>query len=277
MPAVLEGKVAIFGAGGPVGASAARALQDRYTLRLTDARPIAEIAAKGEPQSPGAPLPAVLPPPHECRVVDITDYEQVHEAARGMDALINVAVVRSLLAPAFGVSTIGAYHVAKAAVEHGIHRIVHTGPYHTGSRLNGDYWWDFDVAADAPLRPGGDLYAISKYLGGEITRVFAEEHGLEVVTFLYCNFLPGDGGDAPDGRGLSPFSTSWEDTGDVFLNALRVASLPRPYEPFLICADLPHGKYRPVKAKQLLGWEPKHRFERLWTRKAGGRVSGKAR
>src|ERR1700694_2414418 len=97
MAEVMEGKVAIFGAGGPVGAAAARALKEQYTLRLTDVQPIAEIAAEGKPQSPGAPLPEVLPAPHECRVVDVTDYQQVLEAARGMDALINTTVLRSVL------------------------------------------------------------------------------------------------------------------------------------------------------------------------------------
>ena len=57
MAAVREGKVALFGAGGPVGAAAARALRDHYTLRLTDRRPLAEIIAENKPQSPDAPLP----------------------------------------------------------------------------------------------------------------------------------------------------------------------------------------------------------------------------
>src|SRR4051812_12099890 len=101
MPPVNEGKVAIFGAGGPVGAAAARSLRDHYRLRLSDVRPIAEIAAEGKPQSPGAPLPEGLPAPHETRVVDVSDYSQVLDAARGMDALVNVSVLRHVLVPAF--------------------------------------------------------------------------------------------------------------------------------------------------------------------------------
>jgi nucleoside-diphosphate-sugar epimerase len=266
MAAVNEGKLCIYGAGGPVGAAAAAALRDHYTLRLTDVRPLDEIRAAGERQSPGAPLPEVLPPPHETRVVDIADYEQVRDAARGMDALINVSVVRHHLAPAFDVNLVGAYNVAKAAVELGIRRIIHTGPLHVSLDHNADFWWDFGVPDDAPLHPGGDLYAVSKFLGGEVTRIFAEEHGLEVVTFLYCHFMPGDGGEHPDGSGCWPFVTSWEDCGEAFLYGLRVPSLPRPYEPFFICADTPHAKYPPHKAKRLLGWEAKDRFERLWTR-----------
>jgi nucleoside-diphosphate-sugar epimerase len=254
MPPVLEGRVAVFGAGGPVAAMAAKALQDHYTLRLTDARPLAEIASEGKPQSPGAPLPEPLPSPHECRVVDVTNYAQVLEAARGMDALINCSVVRHEREAAFRVNMVGAYHVAKAAVELGIRRLVHTGPFHTHLGHNADTWWDFDVPDDVPLHPGGDLYAVSKFLGGEVTRVFAEQHGLEVITLLFCNFLPAASPAWQNGHS-GTFAVSWEDTGPAFLHALRAPALARPYEPFFITADLPQGKYRPLKAKRLLGWE----------------------
>jgi nucleoside-diphosphate-sugar epimerase len=254
LPAVTEGRIAIFGAGGPVGAAAAQALRDHYTLRLTDVRPIAEIAAEGKPQSRGAPLPEALPAPHECRVVDVADYAQVREAARGMDALINTTVVRHELAAAFQVSMVGAYHVAKAAVEHGIRRVIHTGPFHTHLGHNSDYWWEFDVPDDAPLRPGSDLYAVSKYLGGEVMRVFAEQHELEVLTFLFCGFHPASS-PAWKKNTAGTFAVSWEDTGTAFLHGLRAPSPPRPYEPFFITAPLPQGKYPPLKARRLLGWE----------------------
>jgi len=164
------------------------------------------------------------------------------------------------------VNMLGAYHVAKAAVELGITRIIHTGPYHMWLNHNADYWADFGVPDDVPLHPGGDLYAVTKFLGGEITRVFAERHALEVVTFLYCNFMPADGGERADGSGTSPFVTSWEDCGEAFLYGLRAPSLPRPYEPFFICAPVPHSKYSTAKAERLLGWRARHHFERLCSR-----------
>jgi hypothetical protein len=260
-------RVAVYGAGGPVGAAAAQALKDHYVLRLTDLRPLNEITT---PQSAGAPLPEILPAPHEARVVDISDYEQVLDAARGMDALVNVSVLRHDLNHAFRVNLVGAYNVAKAAVECGIRRIIHTGPLHMYLDHNADYWWDHAVPDDAPLHPGGDLYAVSKYLGGEVTRVFAERHGLEVITFLYCHFMPSDAGDRADGSGCGPFVTSWEDCGEAFLYGLRAPVMPRPYEPFFINAAVPHGKFPPDKARRLLGWEARHRFERLWRRPAAG-------
>ncbi len=266
MAAVHSGRVAIFGAGGPVGAVATEWLKDHYVLRVTDVRSIAEILAEGRRQSEGAPLPPMLEAPHESLIVDVADYEQVLDAARGMDALVNVTVVRPHQKAAFDVNLVGAYNVAKAAVACGIKRIIHTGPLHTSLNHHADLWWDFDVRDDIPLHPGGDLYAVSKYLGGEVTRIFAEEFGLEVVTFLYCQFLPADGASRADGSGVHPFATSWEDCGEAFLYGLRAERLEQPYEPFFICADLPHAKYRAEKAKRLLGWRARHNFGRLWKR-----------
>tara|TARA_Y100000588_G_scaffold342171_1_gene386790 strand:- start:4194 stop:4994 length:801 start_codon:yes stop_codon:yes gene_type:complete len=266
LSAIESGNVAIFGAGGPVGAAAAEALRTDYTLRLTDLRSIEEIVDEDKPQSPAAPVPVVPEPPHEWRSVDVTDYEQVLATAAGMDALINVTVLRPVLVPAFGVNTIGAYNVMRAAVECGIKRVIHTGPRHTHLDFEGDYFSDFDVPDEAPLHPGSDLYALTKYLGGEIVRVFAERHGIEVITFLYCSFRPADPPDTPDGSGVHPFAIAWEDTGEPFLHALRTEKLTRAYEVIDICTPLPHGKYGTDKAERILGWKPRHRFERLYTK-----------
>ena len=112
MATVNEGKVVLFGAGGPVGASAIAALKDHYALRVTDLRPMTAVAA-APPQSPRAPIPEVLGLPHENRVVDITDYAQVLAACEGMDAAINVSVIRPHPVLAFQVNMVGAYNVAK--------------------------------------------------------------------------------------------------------------------------------------------------------------------
>lgn len=264
MAGIMSGNVCIFGAGGPVGAAAQAALQDSYTLRLTDIRDVHEIVERGEPQSPGAPLPVVPKPPHEWRVVDVADYEQVRAAAEGMDALINVSVLRHELVPAFRVNMVGAYNVMKAAVECGIKRVIHTGPRHTRLGFEGDYWPDFHIPDEAPLHPGADLYALTKCLGGEIVQTFAEQHDLEVITFLYCAFSPAAGREGV--QSLHPMQIAWEDTGEPFLHALRAPRMPHPYEVFDITADLPHSKWSAEKAKRLLGWRAKHHFEQIYTR-----------
>jgi nucleoside-diphosphate-sugar epimerase len=269
MAVVAGGRVVIFGAGGPVGAAAIEALKENYTLRLTDVRPMAEISAQASVQGRRAPVPELLASPHENMVVDVSDYGQVERACQGMDAAINLTVLRPDLEKAFAVNMTGAYNIARAAVACGLKRLIHTGPFHTTLEHDADYWNDHRLVDDIPLHPGGDLYALTKYLGGEITRVFAERHGLEVLVFLFCGFRPRRIEPAERGKGSGPFIVSWEDAGESFLYGLRAAQMPSPYETFFICAKTPDRKHRVDKAKRLLGWEAKDTFEELLRKPPG--------
>jgi nucleoside-diphosphate-sugar epimerase len=261
-----KGKVVIFGAGGPVGAATIASLKDHYTLRSTDAVAMRTIVDEERRQSPRAPLPEILPAPHDCRVVDVRDYEQVRDACDGMDAAINLTVVRPHPELAFTVNTIGAYNVAKAAAECGLKRLIHTGPFHTLLHHRADYWYDHELVDDIPLHPGDDLYALSKYLGNQVTRVFAEREGLEVLTFLFCGFRPREILPEERGRGVGSFTVSWEDTGEAFLCGLRAPAMENPYEVFFIATDTPDRKHRVDKARRLLGWQAQDRWEELYRR-----------
>jgi nucleoside-diphosphate-sugar epimerase len=228
--------------------------------------PLEQIVGEERRQGPRSPLPALLDSPHERLVVDVTRYDQVLEACRGMDAAINLTVLREHPEKAFTVNTIGAFNIARAASECGVQRLIHTGPFHTALHHGADSWHDHGVPDDIPLHPGDDLYALTKYLGGEVTRVFAERRGLEVVTFLFCLFRPRQILPQERGRGVSPFVVSWEDTGRAMLCGLRAPAMPTPYEAFLICAPQPYRKYPVDKARRLLGWEAADTWEALYDR-----------
>jgi nucleoside-diphosphate-sugar epimerase len=258
--------VVIFGAGGPLAAATSRALAPAYRLRLTDVRPIAEIAAEGKPQSPGAPLPDVLGAPHETMVVDVTDPEQVMRACEGMDAIINCTVVRPHPVNAFLVNFIGAYNVMRAAVAHRIRRVVHTGPQLVTNDRPSGYWWDFDVPNEAPQRPGTWLYGITKYLGLQTVRIFAEEYDLEVPSLLFSIFTNPEMPRRQVG-GVHPMTISWEDSGLAMRRALEVPELPSSFEVFHILANLPHRKYTNAKAKRILGWQPRDSLAPMWARR----------
>jgi nucleoside-diphosphate-sugar epimerase len=159
---------------------------------------------------------------------------------------------------------VGAYNVAKAAADAGVRRLIHTGPFHARMAHHADHWQDHQVPDDVPLHPGDDLYALSKYLGGQITRVFAEASDLDVLTYLFCGFRPGEVQPAERGRGAGPFTVSWEDSGRSFLYGLRAGDMPQPYEVFFIAADTPDRKYPVDKARRLLGWEAEDTFEELF-------------
>ncbi|MDQ3702304.1 MAG: NAD-dependent epimerase/dehydratase family protein [Chloroflexota bacterium] len=263
--------VVVFGAGGPLAAATTRVLASSYRLRLTDLRPIAEIAAEGKAQSVGAPLPEVLGPPHETMPVDVSDFDQVLRACEGMDAIINCTVVRPHPVNAFLVNFVGAYHVMRAAVAHGIRRVVHTGPQLVTNDRPAGYWWDFDVPDDAPPRPGTWLYGHTKYLGQETVRLFAEQYDLSVPVLLYSSFVNPQTA-KPQAGGVFAMSVSWEDAGEAMRRALEAPELPSPFEIFHILADLPHGKYSNAKARRLLGWQPRDSLAHLWaSREPAGR------
>ena len=254
-------RVVLFGAGGPVGAAAAAELAGAgYQLRLTDARPLADIARENEPQFPGAPVAHPLPAPHETGVVDVRDADAVAQACIGMDAVVNLSVLRADPARVFHINTVGAYHICQAAVRCGIRRVVQTGPQQATLDASVGYWGDYGLTGDAPSRPGLHLYAHSKYLGQEVCRVFAERHGLEIPCLLFDVFVN------PDRSGaLYPFSITFADAGRALRAALEVPSLPSPYEEMNLCADVPHGVFSPRRAREVLGFVPSDAMMPLWT------------
>jgi len=257
-------RVVIFGAGGPLGAVAAAALAPDHRLRLTDVRPLAEIAV-GPPQSPGAPLPHPLDQPHENIVVDVTDPDQVMRAVAGMAVVLNLTVMRRDPVEAFRVNLLGARHIMQAAVAHGLRRVVQTGPIQTILGHPAGYGADFHLAPDIPARPGDDLYFLSKFLGQEVCRLFAEEYGMEIPCLLFGNFV--DPGTPPLSEdAFYPFTLSWADAGTALRQAVRGPALPRPFMLMHPNADLPHGQYPNDEAKRLLDWQPRDRLEAFWRR-----------
>ena len=255
-------KLVLYGAGGPVAAAAIAELEQHHTLRLTDVRPPdvphPRLQAPGRADRwPSRPHPKE----HEFVAVDVTDPAQVLAAAEGMDAIVNLSVVRPDPVLSFRVNMMGAYNVMRAAVAHGIKRVVHTGP----EVIIGHYRYDFDVSVEAPPRPGTGYYLLTKYLGQEVVRAFAETHDLEVIALYFHVFQPGAAAE-PLG-GASPFLVSWEDTGRAFRCAVDAPPMPHRYEPFIITTDLPQGKFNAEKAERLLGWQPQDRFEGHWKRR----------
>lgn len=259
------GRIVVFGAGGPVAAATTAELARDHLLRLTDVRPMEEIVASHNLQKPGAPVPRALPAPHESRVVDVTDPGQVRDAVQGMDAIVNFSVARHDPVQAFRVNTLGAYNIARAAADTGVRRFVQTGPQQVTLTGPAGYWDDFGLSDDLPGRPGSHLYVLTKYLGHEICRIFAEEHGLQIPLLLFSEF---EDPMAPPEEpfGAFPFTVSWRDSALAVRQALHAPAFPRPLEPFHITADLPHGKYSNTKAKTLLGWQPRDRLEAHWRR-----------
>ena len=237
--------VLILGANGMLGPYVVSALEGKHKLRLTDVMDEMETR-------------------HEYRQVDAGDLDAVILVAEGMDAIINLSVLRRDRNIAFDVNARGAYKAARAALVHGIHRVINTGPHYT---ITGPAYEDFDhgIGPDVPPQPGTNLYALTKSLGQDISRIFTQHHDLYVLTLLFYSFHDADDR-SRDGGDLTPYAVTWEDAAQAFLPALSITleSLPSRCEVFFVFADLPHGKFSNEKAKRVLGWQPENRLEALW-------------
>jgi nucleoside-diphosphate-sugar epimerase len=238
-------KVAIYGANGAMGPHVVRALEGEHELRLSDVNDL-----EGSP--------------HEYRKIDVADLDAVVDAAEGMDAIINLSVLRDDRKIAFDVNARGCYNVMTAAVTHGVRRVVNTGPHFTLSGATYERF-DYDVGPDIPAQPGTNLYALTKSLGHEICRVFTRNHDVYVIGLFFYNFRPEE---SQVGQDLTPYSVTWEDTGRAFASALSVDldTLPSRWESFFVFADLPHNKFDNEKVKRLLGWRPTHDLHEFWTK-----------
>jgi hypothetical protein len=246
--------VLLIGAHGYLGPHVARALAAEHRLRITDVKP------------PPAELRAALPG-QQFAELDVTDADAVLRAAEGMDAIVNLAVVRGDPVLAFRVNTLGCYHVMQAAARHGIRRLINTGPHFcvAGPSYEG---FDHGIGPDAPPHPGTLLYALSKSLGLEVCRAMSEGLDLYVQTYLFYTFRAAE--EVQPGRGGVPFVVSWADAGELFRLGLAVelAKLPSRCEVFFILADLPQGKFLGDKARRVLGFQSRDAMDGLWRRPA---------
>ena len=242
--------VLILGGNGTMGPHVVKALEREHTLRITDVNDL-----EGSP--------------HEYLKVDSSDLDQVMAASEGMDAIVNLSVVRPDRQRAFDVNARGCYNVMSAAVEHGIRRVINTGPEMTVFGP-GYMQFDYQLTPDVPRHPGTALYALTKSLGQEICQVFSENHDVHVIELLFWGLVDPTVNPRPDGHAFgedfTPFAATLSDIGEAFGCALRVdlKELPSQCEVFTISADFPHGKFNHEKAKRILGWQPTDNMEYYW-------------
>jgi nucleoside-diphosphate-sugar epimerase len=240
-------KVLILGANGYLGPHVVKALEPHHELRVTDIK-----APAGKSR-------------HEFMYVDISSLEQVRKAAQGMDAIINLSVLRSDRKLAFDVNTRGCYNMMLAAIDYGIRRVINTGPHLVVAGRPYEQF-DFGIGPDVPPQPGTHLYGLSKSLGQEICRIYTHHHDVYVQEYLFFAFRDMD--KLTPGTDATPFSISWGDAAEAFRLGLDIdlAKLPSKCEIFFIFTDMPHGQFVNEKAKQVLGFRPKDDISVLWNK-----------
>jgi len=232
--------VLVLGASGNIAPNVTPGLESYYHLHLADIKP--------------------HPLGKSIITVDMTSYEQVFEASRGMDAIINFTVLRNDAVQSFEVNTKGAYHMMKAAAEHGIKKVIQPGPQY----VRDVYDHDFDID-DPPPMPSGDYYHPTKYLGMEICRIYAREYGIQTICFMFNGLGPKPTAPVTK-QDFPPFTVVWEDLQHACRLALEIESVPENFQAFNLLSYLAHGKYQIEKARRILGYAPLERLEDYFKR-----------
>ena len=228
-------RVLVLGACGNIGPFLTPGLAEHFRLTLAD----------------------VVPHPDGTAVdhVDVRDRAAVSDACAGHDAVLNLCVVRDDLTDSFAVNARGVDNISRALLEHGIRRVVHTGPQLVQS------WYDHDFGVDdVPLVPGARLYTLSKFLGMEISRAYAREHRLDTIWFLFGGLGPKpEPSEEPTDH--PPMFVVWEDLVAACRLALELEEVPEHYQAFHLTSYEGHGKYRVDSARRILGFEIGERLE----------------
>ncbi|MDA0748634.1 MAG: NAD(P)-dependent oxidoreductase [bacterium] len=164
--------IALFGAAGWLGRAALTNLSENHNVRAFDYSPDAWNSwndLDGEWAG-------------EAIHGDIANFDTVHSATEGMDAILHVAVYHSTKPGAYGVhdplpfdvNIRGLWNVLESAHQRGIKRVVHIGSCQTIHPKG--VFFTADVR-----RPDGSLYAVTKRLQEEMCRQYHDAFDTSII------------------------------------------------------------------------------------------------
>jgi uronate dehydrogenase len=163
-------KILITGAAGDVGSHLRRELAGRYALRLSDIRPIPDLA-----------------PGEEFVRGDCASLRDMLRVTPGVDAIVHLGgfSVEGPWEVILRANIVGAYQVFEAARRNGVRRVVFASSNHAVG------FYDRDETIDHRVYPRPDSrYGVSKVFGEALGSLYAYRYGMEVVCMRIGNVNP---------------------------------------------------------------------------------------
>lgn len=215
-------------------------LVDAYNLRLLDERPV--------PESDDV----------ETLQGSLLNDADVWQAVRGVDAIVHVA-----LAPGesrgddhlLDLAGRGTYSLFGAAIDAGVRQFVLVSSLDLFSAYPDDVY----ISEEWKPQPSLDLAATAPFLAEEVAREFVREHDITVACLRVGHLASGSGGPA------DPLTVDPDDAAQAVLKALEKGpsgsrNWVRRWSLYHITSELENPRYLITKAKDELGYEPKHSF-----------------
>lgn len=209
--------ILITGAAGRLGTELRRGLAPLANkLRLADMNEIKDLKAN-----------------EEARIFDLADEQAVHDAVKGVDAIVHfggVPLERSWNDILDG-NIRGSYHIYEAARQHGVKRVVYASSVHA----IGYHPMDDHINTEAPVRPDS-LYGVSKCFVEALASLYWDKFGIESACLRIFSSFP----EPADRRML----WSWLSFDDCI--RLVTASLTAPHLGHTISFGLSDNKVKAV-------------------------------
>ncbi len=196
-------KVLVTGASGRIGRTFIEVYGNEYSLRLTSHRKPIEGSAGEEVVS-----------------ADITDYDSILEAMKGIDAVVHLAADPRVQSPwdsILKLNLIGTYNIFEAARRSGTKKIVFASSNHVCgySVIESEL-----VGPDSPIKPDS-LYGVSKVFGEALGRYYSDRFDLSVIC-LRIGWAPGL--EDPSNLFKERLSTEGEDENHILPDKRKWAS-----------------------------------------------------
>jgi len=159
--------VLITGAAGDIGTHLRRELAGKYTLRLSDIKPVGKLAS-GETYLRG----------------DVAKMADMQRVTRGVDAIVHLGgfAVEGPWEVILRANIIGCYNVFEAAYRNGVKRVLFASSNHATG------FYKRDEKIDHRVYPKPDSrYGVSKVFGEQLGSLYADKYGMEVLCMRIGN------------------------------------------------------------------------------------------
>jgi len=162
--------ILITGAAGDVGTHLRRELAGKYTLKVSDLRPVKKINKE-----------------ERFARADISKFTDALRIVKGVDAVVHLGgySVEGPWAPLLSANIVGCYNMIEAAHRTGVKRFI----FPTSNHATGFYPRDQTIDHRVYPRPDG-RYGATKVFGEALCSLYADKYGMEVLCIRIGNVNP---------------------------------------------------------------------------------------